>query len=395
MIGQEPVRSTRPAPEVLGVMLAAIIYSVVGVGIIVASTVPPEAPPPSPTSTPAAVTPRPIATMSASLVLLIRDTNARIVSLGKELEVLLLDDPIVTADVIDKMKDISAAATFAIGIVDRIAIQPGGAIIAPTLRAAYEDIVDAADKALSSPFADRVAIRKGAEGVLLAVGELPDIDALLELALATASPTSTPEPTSTPIGSGAASPSPTPSPTPTVTPTPTPAPTPKPTPTPLSTPSASVSPSPIPPSPGPNQLANGGFESGLDPWRLVLATGAAGTLERTTTDHFSGVAAAVVTVTAGAGSPSTVSMEQGGLTLESGQTYVMSLAVRSAADREIRVRLSTGLGEVIASRVLPVTTTWTVVSFPVTPIGRFQDVTLMVEVGASNQRIWLDNVSLG
>jgi hypothetical protein len=31
----------------------------------------------------------------------------------------------------------------------------------------------------------------------------------------------------------------------------------------------------------------------------------------------------------------------------------------------------------------------------VTPIGRFQNVTLMVEVGASGQRIWLDDVSLG
>lgn len=395
MISPQPVRSTRAAPEVLGVMLAAIIYSVVGVGIIVASTVPPEPPPPPPTSSPVAVTPRPVPTMSASLVLLIRDTNARILALGKELEVLLVDDPIVTADVIDKIKQISTWSTFAIGIVDRIAIQPGGASIAPTLRTAYEAIVDAADKALSSPFADRVAIRKGAEGVLLAVAELPDIDALLQIAQATASPGSSTEPSPSPTGSAAASPSPSPTPSPTPAATPTPAPTPKPTPTPGSTPSASVSPSPIPPSPGPNQLANGGFESGLDPWRLVLATGAAGTLERTTTDHFSGAASAVVTVTAGAGSPSTVSVEQGGLTLESGQTYVMSIAVRSAADREIRIRLSTGLGEVIASRVLPVTTTWTIVSFPVTPIGRFQNVTLMVEVGASGQRIWLDDVSLG
>ena len=37
--------------------------------------------------------------------------------------------------------------------------QPGGDIIAPTLRAAYTDIVSAADKTLSVPFADRVALR--------------------------------------------------------------------------------------------------------------------------------------------------------------------------------------------------------------------------------------------
>jgi hypothetical protein len=88
-------------------------------------------------------------------------------------------------------------------------------------------------------------------------------------------------------------------------------------------------------------------------------------------------------------------VEQGGLTLESGTTYVVSLAVRSTAARDIRIRLSTELGEVIASRVLPVTTTWTTVSFQVTPIGSFQDVTLLIEIGASSQRIWLDDIGLG
>lgn len=391
MIAQEQVRSTRPAPEVLGVMLAAIVYSVVGVGIIVASTVPTEGPTPSPTSSAVVVTPRPVPTMSGSLVLLIRRNNGRILALGKELEDLLVDDPISTSDVVDKIKQISAAATFSIGIVDRIAIQPGGPAIAPTLRTAYEGIVDAADKALSVPFGDRVAIRLGAEGVLLALVDLPDIDALLANALATASPGPSTEPSPSPTPS--ASPAPTPSPTPTAVPTPTPTPTAKPTAAPTST--ATASSSPTPPSPGPNELANGGFESGLEPWRLVLAPGAAATLERTTADHFSGAASAVVAVTAGVGPPSAISIEQGGLTLESGRTYVVSLAVRSSAAREIRIRLATELGEVIASRVLPVASTWTVVSFTVTPIGGFQDVTLIVEVGASGQRIWLDDLSLG
>jgi hypothetical protein len=75
-------------------------------------------------------------------------------------------------------------------------------------------------------------------------------------------------------------------------------------------------------------------------------------------------------------------------------TYHVSLAVKSIAAREIRVRLVTVLGEVIASRVLPVTTTWVTVSFEVTPIGRYEDVTLELEVGASSQRIWIDDVSL-
>ncbi len=140
---------------------------------------------------------------------------------------------------------------------------------------------------------------------------------------------------------------------------------------------------------------NGGFETGLEPWRLVLAPGAAGTFERTTFDHFSGAASAVVNVTGGAGSPSAVSIEHDGLSLSNGVTYRVSLAVRAGAPREIRVRLTTDLGEVIASRVLPVTSTWAIVSFQVTPIGRYPDVTLQLEVGASGQRIWIDDVAVG
>jgi len=82
-------------------------------------------------------------------------------------------------------------------------------------------------------------------------------------------------------------------------------------------------------------------------------------------------------------------------TLENGRTYVISLAVRSTADREIRIRLTTGLGEVIASRVVSVTASWATQTFTVTPIGQFRDVRLQVEVGASGQRIWLDDVALG
>ena len=371
-------------------MLAAIIYAVVGVGIIVATTVPPEVPAtPAPTGSAAVETPRPAPTLSPSLVTLIRSTNTRIVGLGKELTDLLADEPLTTGDVVSTIQEISAAATFAKGIVDRIAIQPGGSLIAPPLREGYDAIVTAADKALSVPFADRVAIRRGAEAVLLALVGLPDIDALL----ATAGATPSPSPSSGPGGSPGKSATPTPTATPTPKPTAKPTPSPTPTARPTSSPTASPSATPIPSLP--TQLVNGGFEAGLEPWHLVLAPGAAGTFDRTTTDHFSGAASAVVTVTTGAGSPSAASVQQGGLTLESGQTYRVSLAVRSTAPRDIRIRLSTDLGEVIASRVLPVTATWTTVSFLVTPIGQFQNVTLEVEVGASSQRIWLDDVSLG
>lgn len=367
----DQMHSTWPAPEVIGVMLAVIVYAVVGIAILVAGPVTREVPTPSPANNAVVATPRPAATLNASLVLSIRNTNARIVALGGELERLLAEDPFVTSAVAMRIREISAAATFAKGVVDRIQFQPGGAAIAPVLRASYDVIVIAADKALSVAFTDRVAVRQGADGVLIVLVDLPDIDKLLAAAAAGASPSLPSEPGASPTETTAGTPGPNPTPRPTATPSPTPSPNPS------------------------SQLVNGSFETGLDPWRLVLASGAAGTFERTTVDPYSGHASAVVTVTGGAGPWSALSVEQGGLTLESGVTYRVSLAVRSTAAREIRIRLSTALGEVIASRVLPVTATWTTVSFQVTPIGRFQDVTLQIEAGASGQRIWMDDVSLG
>lgn len=371
--------STRPGPEIVGVMLAAIIYSVVGVAIIVAKPIAPEAPTPSPTRA-AVASARPTATLDAGLVLLIRDANARMVALGQELQGLLAEVPFVSSAVITKIKEISAAATFANSMVARIQFQPGGAAIAPTLRASYDAIVEAASRALSVPFRDPVAVRRGADGVVVALAAMPDIYALLAAAAASGSPSPTSGPTASPTGIVAE----TPVPVATAKPTTKPSATPQPTATPA------LTPSPGPPS----QLANGGFETGLEPWRLVLAPGVSGTFVRTTVDPYAGSASAVVSPDGGVGPLSGLTVEQGGLTLESGVSYQVSLAVRSTAAREIRIRLSTTLGEVIASRVLAVTSTWTMVSFPVTPIGRFQDVTLQIETGGSAQGIWLDDVSL-
>ena len=332
MTAPQPERSTRPAPEVIGVMLAAMIYAVVGVGIIVASTVPGDVPTPSPTGSAAVSTPRPAEeTINPSLVTLVRETNVRILALGTELEALLVLDPFVTGDVISKVKEISAAATFGKGIVDRIAIQPGGDAIAPPLRDAYNRIVAAADTALSVPFADRVAVRRGAEAVVAALVGLPDIDALLAAVEGTPAP-SAPVPTASAECGGDVD-------------------------------------SDTDPDRDADTDPAADADGRTDRWRVVDPV-AVGTAERPEpaherrlrdrpravgsrararrgrhprADHDRAVRRQGVggrdRSRRGAGAPSAASVEQGGLTLESGRTYVVSLAVRSTAAREIRIRL--------------------------------------------------------
>ena len=84
----------------------------------------------------------------------------------------------MTADVIQKVKEISAAATFAIGIVDRIAIQPGGDADRPDA-ASWRTAPSSTRPTRPCPCRSRTAqrVRQGAEGVVAAVAALPDIDA--------------------------------------------------------------------------------------------------------------------------------------------------------------------------------------------------------------------------
>ena len=78
-------------------------------------------------------------------------------------------------------------------------------------------------------------------------------------------PTPPPGPAPTPTPKPIPAPTPTPTPAPTPTPTPAPAPTPTPAPAPTPTPAPKPAPAP-PPAPGVENILNGDFENGAEPW---------------------------------------------------------------------------------------------------------------------------------
>jgi hypothetical protein len=78
--------------------------------------------------------------------------------------------------------------------------------------------------------------------------------------------------------------------------------------------------------------------------------------------------------------------------LGQGQTYVVDLSVKAAAAREVSVRLIAANGQITASRVLQVGTTWTVVTFDVTHLAADPNVQLSLDLGRSNATVWFDNI---
>ena len=385
------------APELAAALVAVVVWGVIGLGLLTggsgaAATASPSAGAASPTSE------APSATLEGSLLVLIRSSNARLLEHRQALVTLLDAETLDTAEVAATVRQVNAAATFAAGIADRIASQPGGASIAAALSAAYDPILATAEEVLSLALANEAGHRKGAERLVELIDAIPDVDALVAAA---ATPTAT---------TGAASPPSSAKPTATTAPTKTPKPaspsptkTPKPaSPSPTATagpgesaePTSSAGGSPIP-TLATNLLANPGFESGSQPWQFVLAGSATGSFTVTTDDPASGAADGLITLSSGAGPWSAASLSQGGLQLDNGTNYHVRVWARSTGPRDIRVRVTTGLGEVIASRILSIGAEWTEVAFDLTAIGTLTDASLVVETGISSQPVWLDDLGIG
>ena len=179
----------------------------------------------------------------------------------------------------------------------------------------------------------------------------------------------------------------------------TPPPTLPPPPSPTNTASASPSVGPSGPagSVGPYDeglVQNGGFEAGLTAWQLLVTPPASATATLEPSGGFGGTAAARVDIAAASDSRTGVSFVTAPIALRQGAHYTISVAVRAAETREIRIRV-TGTGDVTyAPRVFTVGPTWTVVSFDLSQIVDDPGGGLALDLGRSGATVWFDNVSL-
>ena len=163
-------------------------------------------------------------------------------------------------------------------------------------------------------------------------------------------------------------------------------------------PSGVPTPSSTPPLAESNQLQNPGFETGTDPWRLVKANpNFNATITLDTTSAHSGKTSARIDITASDGLPQSISLQQAGVTLEQGANYRVSIALRSTADRQVRIRVTSPTPPFQTYGVsgpLIVGSAWTVQTFDsITAVGGTGRL-FTIEVGQATGSVWIDDVSI-
>lgn len=379
-----PAIDRRPGPELVASLLAVVILAVVGASVLAGGSATPgngASPPPRTSSPPVVAEATPI--VDPTVVALLRSLNQVLEDHSRVLRE-ALSGSFQTADVAATIRQVNASVRIGRDAVGALRGAQGENEAGGRLAVLYQSMAAAAERALDASIENTNAYRIGAGVLVELIADLPALQAELD-ALARA-PLGTPIPT--PSGSASAAPTP----TPTASATPPPA-TPSPRPSPSPSPSVVPPSGPASPVPG-DQIVNGGFESGVGaPWALQVAPGASATVAADTTAPAVGKTAARIDISVGSPAYAGISLVQPGLHMDAGAQYTVSIAVRAAATRDIRVRIATADGASYLTRLATATTTWTTQSFTfIAPVSD-DDAVLQIDFGRSGSSAWLDAIS--
>ncbi len=258
------------------------------------------------------------------------------------------------------------------------------------MAALYKVMGDSATETLGASVQNDAEYRVGAGLLVKWIAELGPLQAELDALALGPPPTPVVSPSSAPPSAPASSAPPSSAPPPSSEPpaSVTPAP-------PVGSPPPSGGPIPPEPSPAPGeQVANGGFETGVGPpWGLFVGLGGQASLAADTSAPAAGTTAAVVDITVGSPAYSGISLRQPGLRIEVGRHYLLTLWMRSETAREIRVRITSTAGNSYVARTATVGPAWAPITFPIIASGTDQNAVLAIDLGRSDVTTWLDSVS--
>jgi hypothetical protein len=360
--------------------IASALVGLLAVGVIAAQalafgmggpTTPTASPGPSAVSS-AAPTMNPEIRHALATALLV---NQSLASRGAALESALAVEPPVAADIAEHLRSVNADLTAGKEAADRLRLGDATADLGADLAAFYDGLLAQTTATLGNSFRNTDAYVEGARLVIDLLASLPALNDRITDALVGRSGV-----TPSPGGSAGATPPPT-SPSPPTLPPATP-----------SLPPQSLPPSAQPSGVPPSLVFNPGFEDGVNGWQLQLTDGAQATLAHEPLGGPDGSAAARVDITTGSPARSGIALMSDVFVLSRGENYVVDLWVKSAAAREVSVRLVATGGLVTASRVLQAGTTWSEISFDVTYLAADPNVQLSLDLGRSNATVWFDNI---
>jgi hypothetical protein len=375
-----PRPSRPPSPEIIGTVVALAIIALVATTVLAATPGPgggegPGGASPTPSRSLQSSAPTPTPPVAPQVVDLLRSLNERLAASRDALQTELRRTRFRTPEVAFIIRQVNqrvAVGSEAVQALDGELgkDEPGG-----RMAAVYGSIADTATETLGASINNSAEYESGARTIVAQIAELSALQAALdELARPqpTVAPTS-PPPSTPPSPSTTASASTRPSASP--------------------LPTGSPSEGPLPPA-GDEQVVNGGFEQGVGPpWGLFLGQGAAATLAPDNAKPGAGSTSARVDITAGSQAYSGISLRQPGLKLEAGRLYTLSVAVRAASQRDIRVRVASTTGASYVNRIAQVGTAWSTVAITFTAGVGDPNAVLELDLGRGNAATLFDAVS--
>jgi hypothetical protein len=344
-----PRPSRPPSPEIIGTVVALAIIALVATTVLAATPGPgggegPGGASPTPSRSLQSSAPTPTPPVAPQVVDLLRSLNERLSASRDALQTELRRTRFRTPEVAFIIRQVNqrvAVGSEAVQALDGELgkDEPGG-----RMAAVYGSIADTATETLGASINNSAEYESGARTIVAQIAELSALQAALdELAR--------PQPTGSP------------------------------------------SEGPLPPA-GDEQVVNGGFEQGVGPpWGLFLGQGAAATLAPDNAKPGAGSTSARVDITAGSQAYSGISLRQPGLKLEAGRLYTLSVAVRAASQRDIRVRVASTTGASYVNRIAQVGTAWSTVAITFTAGVGDPNAVLELDLGRGNAATLFDAVS--
>jgi hypothetical protein len=139
---------------------------------------------------------------------------------------------------------------------------------------------------------------------------------------------------------------------------------------------------------------NPGFEAGVGPpWELVLAASAGASLQEDRAIHAGGGAAARVEIVAAGEERAAVALRQGGLLIEAGSHYAVTLAARAATPREVRIRIASANGDTYGTRLFTIGSTWQTLTLDATVLASDANAYLEIDLGRFAVTTWIDDAT--
>lgn len=380
----------RPAPEVIAVVLVAIIYGgallvglpavVGGIGATTPSAVPtPSASPIAPSPTPDPRRTDILATIQVNQRLI----DERIALLG-----LLEADPVRGSEIATVMRRINATAPLGADRVIRLSADPATETAASQLELIYANAGVITDRALDMAISSDSAYREAAEEIVDLFADLADINIALEAVLAPS-----PAPSEAPSESASAEPPESASPEPTDEAPASPSASAETSPGAVPSPSGGASP---PPTRSPREiLVNPGFDSGLAPWTLQLRSGVEASTQGAPPLVELGSASLQVDIAAIDAVQNGARVVQRGVTLDGGRRYLARVFARSTVERTLRLRVVGENQEIYGATVATIGPAVSLVELRFSSLATDTSATFSIDLaGPRPGTVWLDEASL-